>query len=165
MSSQSTKERKAKENLVVLHNCSTYDTKFEGCYVESIRGGMCQAIHPFIIYYELECLLSKSKDYYKPIKTNKKKANSGNYIQYKSNGDKEKNLLLKEYLNMIKSYSSDIINDHKKWKIQLTMRINFISIKDLRETHPIHTKSDKIKIMMGSKTNDITEELFKDQKN
>ena len=73
MSSQSTKERKAKENLVVLHNCSTYDTKFEGCYVESIRGGMCQAIHPFIIYYELECLLSKSKDYYKPIKTNKKK--------------------------------------------------------------------------------------------
>ena len=66
---------------------------------------------------------------------------------------------------MIKPYLSDIINDHKKWKIQLTMRINFISIKDLRETHTIHTKSDKIKTMMGSKTDDIIEELFKDQKN
>ena len=42
MSSQSTKERKAKENQVVLHNGSTNDIKFEGCrYVESIPGGMC----------------------------------------------------------------------------------------------------------------------------
>ena len=43
MSSQS-KEWKAKENPVILHNGSTYDIKVEDC----IRGGMFQAIHPFI---------------------------------------------------------------------------------------------------------------------
>ena len=60
---------------------------------------------------------------------------------------------------MIKPYLSDIINDHKKWEIQLTMQINFIYPKDLRETPTIRTKSDNIKIMMGSETNDIIEEL------
>ena len=39
-----------------------------------------------------------------------------------------------------------------KWKIQLTMQINFISSKDSGETCPWHTKSDNIKIMMGSET-------------
>ena len=34
---------------------------------------------------------------------------------------------------MIKPYLSDIINDHEKRKIQLTMPINFISSKDLLE--------------------------------
>ena len=62
---------------------------------------------------------------------------------------------------MIKQYLSDIINNHKKWKIQLIMRINFISSKDLRETCTMHTRTDNMKIMMGSETNDITEELFK----
>ena len=61
---------------------------------------------------------------------------------------------------MIKPYLSDIINDHKKWEIQLTKQINFIYPKDLRETPTIRTKSDNIKIMMGSETNDIIEELF-----
>ena len=39
-----------------------------------------------------------------------------------------------------------------KWKIQLTMQINFISSNDSEETCPWHTKSDNIKIMMGSET-------------
>ena len=34
-------------------------------------------------------------------------------IQYESKGDKGKNLPIKKYLNMIKPYLSDIINDHK----------------------------------------------------
>ena len=72
---------------------------------------------------------------------------------------------------MIRPYLSDIINDHKtpknlrvhssneviyyetqfeKWKIQLTMSINFISSKDSGETSNMHTKSDSIEIMMGS---------------
>ena len=45
---------------------------------------------------------------------------------------------------MIKPYLSEIINDHKKWEIQLTMQINFIYFKDLRETRTIRTKSDNI---------------------
>ena len=117
MSSQSTEERKAKENLVVIPNGSTYDIKFDG----SVRGGMCQATHPIITYYYLERLLGEWKDYYKPIKP--VISFNDNYIEYKSNGDKNKNLSPKEYLDMIEPYLSDIINDHKKWKIQLAMRI------------------------------------------
>ena len=54
---------------------------------------------------------SIDKDYYKPIKTNS--TFNGNYIKYESNGDKNKNLSAKEYLNMVRPYLSDIINDHK----------------------------------------------------
>ena len=82
---------------------------------------------------------------------------------------------------MIRTYFSDIINDHKtpknlrdyssnevtdyetqfgEWKIQLTMSINFISSKDSDETRNMHTKSDNIEIMMGSETGDIIDELF-----
>ena len=80
---------------------------------------------------------------------------------------------------MIRSYLSDIINDHKahewvhlgnkvidyktmgEWKIRLTMSINFISHKDSNETRTTHTKSDNIEIMMSSETDEIIEELFK----
>ena len=101
------------------------------------------------------------KDYYKPIKT--KSAFNGNYIEYESKGDKDKNLLPIEYFDMIRPYLRDMINDHKtrrEWKIQLTMQINFISSKDSEETRTIHTKSHNIKIMMGNETNEIIEKLF-----
>ena len=81
------------------------------------------------------------KEYYKPIKT--KSAFNGNYIEYESKGDKDKNLLPIEYFDMIRPYLRDMINDHKtrrEWKIQLTMRINFISFKDSAETRTMHTK-------------------------
>ena len=55
--------------------------------------------------------LSTNKDYYKLIKTND--AFNSNYIEYESKGDKNKTLSVKEYLNMIRSYLRDIINDHK----------------------------------------------------
>ena len=48
MSCQSTKERKAKENIVVLHNGSKY-------FDRSIRGKMCQVLKvPYINYYDPE---------------------------------------------------------------------------------------------------------------
>ena len=47
-----------------------------------------------------------------------------------------------------------------KWKIQLTMRINFISSKDSEETCTMHTKIDNVEIMIDSETNDIIDELF-----
>ena len=40
------------------------------------------------------------------------------------------------------------------------MSINFISSKDSDETRNMHTKSDNIEIMMGSKTDYIIDELF-----
>ena len=48
-----------------------------------------------------------------------------------------------------------------KWKIQLTMAINFISSKDSDETHTMHTKSNNVEIMMGSETDEIIKEVFK----
>ena len=38
------------------------------------------------------------------------------YIEYESKGEKDKNLSPKKYLNMIRPYLSDIINDHKTMK-------------------------------------------------
>ena len=48
-----------------------------------------------------------------------------------------------------------------KSKIQLTMKSNFKSSKDSGEVRTMHTKSNKIEIMMGNETNEIIEELFK----
>ena len=36
-----------------------------------------------------------------------------NYIEYKSNGDKDITLSIKDFLDEIKPYLSDIINNHK----------------------------------------------------
>ena len=55
--------------------------------------------------------LSIDEDYYKPIIA--KVPFDGSYIQYKSKGDKGKNLPTKKYLNISKPYLIDIINEHK----------------------------------------------------
>ena len=82
---------------------------------------------------------------------------------------------------MIRSYLSDMINDHKtqevwkvhssnkvidyetqgKWKIQLSMTINFVSSKDSDEIRTMHTKSDNIYIMIVDETDEVIKELFK----
>ena len=91
-----------------------------------------------------------------------KSAFNDNCIKYESKGDKNKNLLPKEYLDMIRPYLSNMINDHKKrreWKIQLTMPINFISSKDSDETRHFHMKSNNIENMMGNETDEIIEKI------
>ena len=55
--------------------------------------------------------MSIEEDYYKPIIV--RGAFNSKYIQYESKGDIGKKLSIKEYLNMIKPYLSDIINDHR----------------------------------------------------
>ena len=69
----------------------------------------------------------------------------------------------KDYLDEIKPYLCDIINDHKTqgdWKIKLTMAINFFSSKDSKETRTMYSPSGNIKNMMGSETDKIIEDLF-----
>ena len=103
------------------------------------------------------------EDYYKPIKTTSVFDNKNNYIKYESKGDKDKILSVTEYLDMIRPYLSDMINDHKsqgEWKIQLAMSINFMSSKDSEETRTKHTKSHNIEIMMSSEIDEIIKELF-----
>ena len=107
--------------------------------------------------------LSINEDYYKSIIVND--AFNNNYIQYESKGDKDKILTISEYLNNIRPYLVDMINEHKnqsEWKIQLSVEINFISSKpDSDETRIMHTKSDNIEIMIVSDTNEVIEDLFK----
>ena len=46
-------------------------------------------------------------------------------------------------------------------KIQLTAAIHFISSKpDSDKTRIMHAKTDNIEIMIGTQTNEVTEELF-----
>ena len=54
------------------------------------------------------------EDYYRPITT--KNTVNGNYVEYESKGDKDKNLSPKEYLDMIRPNLSDMINNHKTSK-------------------------------------------------
>ena len=100
------------------------------------------------------------KSYYKRMQT--KGAFNNNYIEYESKGDKNKNLSPEDYLDIIKPFLRDMINNHKthgEWKIQLTMQITFISSLGTREFHTMHSKSDNGGIMSGE-TNDIINEFF-----
>ena len=97
------------------------------------------------------------KDYYKP-KLNKSGYNK-NYAQYESKGDKI--LSLKEYLNLIEKYLGELLEEYKqkgKWKVQLTIEVNFISLKPgSDETLIMYTRSDNIEIMFGDDNDDIIE--------
>ena len=92
------------------------------------------------------------RDYYKPIRTDGGFAGrNNNCIEYTSKGDRYENLSPEEYLNMIKPYLRDLINNHKptiesnneenneendsaEWKIQLVIQSNFISGKNFEDT-------------------------------
>ena len=64
----------------------------------------------------------------------------------------------------IKPYLKDMIDDYKskgEWKIQLVMRVIFVSFIDKNETRVMYIKSDNVKIMNGTDTNDAIIELIK----
>ena len=98
------------------------------------------------------------------------------YIEDKGKGDRYENLSPKEYLDMIRSYLRDLINEHKtpvkadkvfhdesklgEWKIQLKMINDCISPKNFEETHSIYLASKPIEIFMGSDTDDIMINFF-----
>ena len=105
-----------------------------------------------------------NEDYYKPVKT--KSAFNNNYIEYESRGDKDKNLSPKEYIDMIRSYLRDVINNHKtplkgslgkifdnnlhgEWKIQVIMQINFVCFLDPGENGAMDSKSKKFRTFDG----------------
>ena len=70
-----------------------------------------------------------------------------------------------EYLNLIKPYLEDLINDKKnkgEWKLQLTAQISFVSLKPgSDETRLTHTRSVTMEFMSGSKTEEIIESLYR----
>ena len=100
------------------------------------------------------------KDCYKP-KLSKSGYNK-NYVQYESKGDKI--LARKEYLALIEKYLKELIEEYKLkggWKVQLTIEVNFISLKPgSDETRIIYTRSDNVEIMFGDDNDDIIEQPF-----
>ena len=98
---------------------------------------------------------------YKP--TIVKSGYNNNYNEHRSKGDKL--LTMEEYLNLIKPYLRELINDHKnkgEWKIQLTAQINFISLRPgSNETRVMDTRSVNEEFMIGSDTDKIIKELFR----
>ena len=165
------KKKKIEKNLIELEKSLYYANKYhnfdaiEYCGIKDIEN----------LFREVA-----DEDYYKPTKTIGSFNNKNNYMEYESKGDKNKNLSPKEYLYTTIPHLRDMINDHKtpmklkvhsrdeiinnetqfgEWKIQLTMQISFISSRDSGETRTMRTKSDNMKIMMGSETYDIINEL------
>lgn len=72
--------------------------------------------------------------YYKPIRVGSFWITS--YIEYESNGTRNKTLYVKEYLDEINPHLKDIINNLKSsdtFKIELTRAINFVSCKETDE--------------------------------
>ena len=73
------------------------------------------------------------------------------------------NLSIKENLDEIRPYLSDLINEHKnkdEWEIQINMSNNFISLKDSNEVRTMYTENGNVDIITGADTNDAVEDLF-----
>ena len=103
----------------------------------------------------------EEKDYCKP----KRVSNfwNNNYIEYESDGDKNRNLSLDEYLNKIKPYLRNIIINlwnSDTWKIQFTISINFISSKDAKEEYVMHSRSNNIKFTSYNDVNELFDSLW-----
>ena len=82
----------------------------------------------------------EEENYYKPIRVSNFWSN--NSVEYERNSDRIKTLSVEEYLNKIRPYLNDIINDLKKsdiQNIQLTIANNFIFFIDSDEEHIIYS--------------------------
>ena len=75
-----------------------------------------KAINDRIIKDNKNLFENEEEDYYKPVRISNFWSN--NYIEYEINGDKNKTYQLKkEYLNKIRPYLKDILNDLKNFLI------------------------------------------------
>ena len=96
------------------------------------------------LLYGLEQFFNKDS-YFKPIEI--KSAVNSNYVLYESSGDKSILLSIGEYLKKIEPYLYDLIEGHSynhSWKIQLNMRISFISLTDSNVRQTLYSKSDNV---------------------
>ena len=115
----------------------------------------------------------KEVNYYKPVRLNTFWSSNIKVkhinVEYKSNDDRNKTLSVEEYLDKIRPYLKDIINDLKKsgiWKIQLTIAITFISSRDdNNEGRVMHSNSNNLEIIISDEVGEVIEELFNSLQN
>ena len=131
-------------------------------YLKNLKKDL-EKLQKYSITYGLDYLFNEfdEGDYYESREF--KSAFDRSYMLYESRGDKGSKLSIYEYFNMIRPYLRDMIDNHKdryEWKIQLTMRIIFVSFIDANETRVMDTKSDNITTMSGIETDDAINELL-----
>ena len=109
----------------------------------------------------------KQKENYKPVTLNNFWSN--NYIEYKSNGNKNKILSVEEYLNKIRPCLKGFIINLKKsgtWKIQLTTTINLFSFEDDNdEERVMHSEVVNIEIKISDEADKVIKKFFDSLKN
>ena len=113
----------------------------------------------YYVIRDIELLYNNPDDYYRPILVNH--AFSKNYEFYMCRGDETKELSLKQYIDKVISYFSELINEKKNdnQKIQLEIGINFKHIVDIEKKYTFHVNSKNIEILPGDDVNDIIKEL------
>ena len=84
------------------------------------------------------------------------------YTKYKVKTDRNRRLSVEEYLNKIRPYLRDVINE---WKIQLKIANNFIFSLDNDEECVIYSKIDTIETMINDEADEIKEDPFELRKN
>ena len=103
----------------------------------------------------------QEEDYYKLVRV--ENFWNKNYIEYESNGDRNKHLSVKQYLKKIKPYLRGIIIgilQSDAWNIQLKIAINIISSKNVNEGRVRHSKSNNIEFTTYSNAKEVVNELF-----
>ena len=86
------------------------------------------------------------------------------YIEYESNGDKNRNLSHDEYLNKIETYLRNIIThlqNSDACKIRLAIAINFIFLNDTEEEPVMHASSGNVNFTPYSDANDVIDRNFR----
>ena len=99
--------------------------------------------------------------YLKPIEI--KSAFNGNYVLYESSGDESRLLSRGEYLAKIEPYLYDLIEEYSYKgfsKIQLNMKISFMSLTGTTVRQTLYSKSDNVEILHAVDTNSVIDELF-----
>lgn len=73
-------------------------------------------------------LFEHEEDYYKPIKS--KGAFGDNFLEFESNGNRNKNLSLAQYLHEIQPYFKETISSfiacNEAWEISVTLKLFFV---------------------------------------
>ena len=102
-------------------------------------------------------------DYYKPILA--RSSFEHNYEEYEIRGDKNKNLTLKQYLNINTTQLAELINEKKnstqsEQKVQLIISVMFKHAMDPTKKRTFYVKSKSIQMSSGDNTDDIIIKLL-----
>ena len=82
-------------------------------YFEKLKEDLSKIKYQYNVTHDIDYLFNEiaKEDYYEPIEI--KNIFNGNYIEYESRVDNNDNLSLEEYLNVIRPYLRDMIDNHK----------------------------------------------------